>query len=43
MTLELMVSELAALAIPKSATFAVPSVDMMMFCGLTSLWMMPLL
>ena len=43
MTLELMVSELAARAMPKSATLAVPSVEMIMFCGLMSRWMIPLL
>ena len=34
--MELIVLEDAALAIPKSVTFTLPSVEMIIFCGLTS-------
>ena len=41
MTFDVMVLEVAALAMPKSVTLTLPSLDMMMFCGLISRWMMP--
>ena len=41
MALALIVLDEAARAIPKSVTLTLPSVEMMMFCGFTSRWMMP--
>ena len=39
----LMVLEEVALAIPKSESFTFPSMEMIIFWGFTSRWMMPLL
>ena len=39
MAFELTVLDVVAFAIPKSVTFIFPSLEMMIFCGLISLWM----